>query len=287
MKRGSKILSVVMSAFLMAGSFSFVPLKTYAADPYQILSNGTTVYLGTDYSSEYNALSYYLNYPDLQAAFGTDTDALLEHYVIHGKAEGRVANRLKYSATVLVPSGDDTIASITVTKHDNGGMTSSQEAVARNIAAQIANNITQAVATYESGSSSSSSSKKKSSKTTTVTEVEKAAYAAAVVKTYLDKGTLTTSGANAYNAYGVFVSGNYNSAGATRALGLVLDYLGITWEHANLGTSKDQWCRLIVDGVEGYADATDGVAGTGKSPNEGGDGDEVSYADLRTKFSIY
>lgn len=247
-----------------------------AADPYTALDNATTVYQGIDYGSEYNALDYYLNYTDIQQAIGADPFGLLEHYVLHGRAEGRIANRMIQSTTVVVPSGDDSVAIINVVKHDNGGMTSAQEVKARSIASQIAKNIKQSVATYQASDGAKA-----------VTEVEIAAYAAGVVKAYLDRGTLTTTGDFASNAYGVFVVGQYNSAGATRALGLVFDYLGITWEHANIGTSEDQWCKIIADGVEAYADATEGAAGTGKSPNEGGSGKAVTYADVRKKFSIY
>ena len=45
-------------------------------------------------NSEFNAYDYYMNYPDLQNAFGTDGDALFTHFYQSGKAEHRVANKL-------------------------------------------------------------------------------------------------------------------------------------------------------------------------------------------------
>ena len=45
-------------------------------------------------NSEFNAYDYYMNYPDLQAAYGTDANGLFNHYYTNGKAEHRVANRL-------------------------------------------------------------------------------------------------------------------------------------------------------------------------------------------------
>lgn len=46
-------------------------------------------------NAEFNAYYYFVNYTDLQAAFGLNGDALLKHYNTFGKAEGRVANKLK------------------------------------------------------------------------------------------------------------------------------------------------------------------------------------------------
>ena len=43
-------------------------------------------------TKDFNAYTYYKNYPDLQTAIGANGDALLQHYNKSGKAEGRVAN---------------------------------------------------------------------------------------------------------------------------------------------------------------------------------------------------
>ena len=43
---------------------------------------------------DFNAYDYYMNYPDLQNAFGTNGDALFTHFYQTGKAEHRVANKL-------------------------------------------------------------------------------------------------------------------------------------------------------------------------------------------------
>lgn len=57
-----------------------------------LVPKATTVYNGVDYSSEFDAALYYLNYADLQKAIGADSAKLLAHYVNSGKKEGRVAN---------------------------------------------------------------------------------------------------------------------------------------------------------------------------------------------------
>lgn len=291
-----KAFSAMLSLAVFTGaSFSgAASIEAYAADdPYTAFSKATTVYNGVDYKAEYNPLYYYLNYGDLRNAFGANPDKLVEHWVIFGKKEGRVANRLIGDSTeFVVPTGDKDVIVIPKTKHDNGGMTYDQEIQARNIAKQIAEAIENAAdagnsSGTSSASSASSSSKSKSSKKKPIKEVEKVAYAAGIVKAYCDLGTYTTEGKIYRTAYGVFIGGEYSCAGATRALGLILDYLGISWVHKNINSWEDQWCQVIVDGKEGYGDGITATAGYGKHPNEGGnEKDVVSYSKIRYKFEV-
>ena len=46
-------------------------------------------------TTEFSAYYYFANYPDLQAAFGANPDALLKHWNEFGKSEGRIADRIK------------------------------------------------------------------------------------------------------------------------------------------------------------------------------------------------
>lgn len=302
-KRGKSVCmkKIIRSAVAVFAAFSISfftfaseanCISTFAADdPYTAFSKATTVYNGVDYKSEYNPLYYYLNYSDLRAAFGTNGDKLIEHWVVFGKKEGRVANRLIGDSTeFVVPTGDTDVVVIPKVKHDNGGMTYDQEIQARSVAKQIANAINKASEESDSSkskSSSSSKSSKSSSKTKEIKDVEKVAYAAGIVKAYCDLGTYTTKGKIYRTAYGVFIGGEYSCAGATRALGLILDYLGIDWVHKNINSWEDQWCQVIVDGKEGYGDGISATAGYGKHPNEGGNAkDAVSYAKIRYKFEV-
>ena len=265
---------IIVAVFTVLMFFTTTSFDSRAEDPYEILLSATTVYNGVDYSAEYDAYCYYMNYADLRAAFGMDPNALIMHYALYGRYEGRIANRLISSEEVVVPSGDSSVTVIEITQHDNGGMTAKQEQIARNKASQIATEIKKAAGNYKPKKGAG-------------VEVLECAYAAGIVQAYCNDGTYTTQGKNYRTAYGVFVAREYSSEGATRALGLILDYLGIRWEHANIGTYADQWCRVIVDGQEGFADGINGVAGYGKSSLEGGDGKEISYADVREMFSVY
>lgn len=290
----SIVLAVIAGIFIIGSDLSSITVQA-ADDPYVALSKATTKYNGVDYKNEYNPLYYYLNYQDLRDAYGTDANKLIEHWVVFGKKEKRVANRLIGDSTeYVVPTGDTGVVIIPKAKHGNGGMTYDQEVIARSYAKQIADGINKAIEEVnasKSKSSSSSSSKKSSSSSSssknTVKDIEKVAYAAGVINAYCAQGTYTTEGKIYRTAYGVFVGGEYSCAGATRALGLVLDYLGITWVHKNANTWNDQWCQVIVDGKEGYADAITASAGYGKHPNEGGsEKDAVTYAKIRSKFDM-
>jgi len=270
---------IIVSALTLIMFFESTSIVSHAEDPYEILLEATTVYNGVDYSAEYDAYCYYMNYADIRAAFGMDPFALIMHYALYGRYEGRIANRLIATEEVVVPSGDESVSVIDITAHDNGGMTSKQEQIARSKAQQIANKINTNYATAVSNGYSPGNDEGE--------QIIKCAYAAAVVQAYCNEGTYSTSGTHYRNAYGVFVAREYNTEGATRALGLVLDYLGIRWSHANIGTYADQWCKVIADNQEGYADGINGVAGYGKSSLEGGDGDEIGYADIREIFSVF
>lgn len=90
--------------------------------------------------------------------------------------------------------------------------------------------------------------------------------AAWYVSNFCAEARYTTSGSDYYTAYGVFIAKQFSCAGSTRALGLVLDYLGYRWMHVNPNQWKHQWCRLQLDGKTGYADAAmlpTGVVGYG------------------------
>ena len=95
---------------------------------------------------------------------------------------------------------------------------------------------------------------------------DQAAYAAAAVSVFCEYSEYTTEGKYYREAWGPFVAGEYSCAGATRATGMVLDYLGISWSHANANQWTHQWCNITINGVKGWADGQIGEAGVGEYP---------------------
>ncbi|HIU27649.1 MAG TPA: hypothetical protein IAD16_04670 [Candidatus Fimisoma avicola] len=98
------------------------------------------------------------------------------------------------------------------------------------------------------------------------TDLERVAKAAQAVSAYCSKATYTTEGSDYSQAYGVFIKGEYSCAGATRALGMVLEYMGYKWEHVNPNQWTHQWCKVTMDGQAGWADGQIGMAGYGEHP---------------------
>ena len=96
--------------------------------------------------------------------------------------------------------------------------------------------------------------------------MEKVALAADAVSYYSSRATYTNSDPDYATPYGVFVKGVYTCAGSTRALGMVLDYLGFDWKHVNENQYTHQWCELIVDGKKVYADGQANLVGYGTHP---------------------
>ncbi|MGN0342805.1 MAG: hypothetical protein ACI4DO_08425 [Roseburia sp.] len=99
-------------------------------------------------------------------------------------------------------------------------------------------------------------------------DLHRVGLAAYIVSTYCANATYTMEGKDYRTAYGVFVAGEYSCAGATRALGMILDCMGYEWEHVNENQYTHQWVRLTMDGQIGWADGQIGFVGYGKHPVE-------------------
>ena len=90
--------------------------------------------------------------------------------------------------------------------------------------------------------------------------------ASVAVADFCSRCTYTMEGKDYREAYGVFVKGEFSCAGATRALGMVLECMGYEWEHANPNQYTHQWCIVEIDGQAGWADGQTGYAGYGVHP---------------------
>lgn len=66
-------------------------ISKYCVSQIQTEPGAVYVINGVDYTSEFNPVAYYNRYPDLQEALGYNVSALLEHYAVYGKSEGRIA----------------------------------------------------------------------------------------------------------------------------------------------------------------------------------------------------
>ena len=103
------------------------------------------------------------------------------------------------------------------------------------------------------------------------TDLLKVRAAANVVMQYCRRSAYGNDEKKYYRTpYGVFVAGIFTCAGATRALGRVLDFMGYDWQHANENQWSHQWCELTMDGKKGFADGMGGFAGYGEYSTSNG-----------------
>lgn len=98
------------------------------------------------------------------------------------------------------------------------------------------------------------------------TDLERVSIAAAVVAEYCSCGVYTMDGEYYDTAYGVFIKGEYSCAGATRALGMLLECMGYSWTHVNENLYTHQWVEVNMDGQLGWADGQLGTADYGEFP---------------------
>jgi uncharacterized repeat protein (TIGR02543 family) len=85
---------------------------------------------------------------------------------------------------------------------------------------------------------------------------EKRIQAATVAVTaFVAQNEYTSKKKNYNKPHGVFVAGHSTCAGETRALGMVIGYMGYTWTHANENKWTHQWVRVSTKKGVRWADA--------------------------------
>ncbi|MEE1155477.1 MAG: Ig-like domain-containing protein [Acutalibacteraceae bacterium] len=156
-------------------------------------------------------------------------------------AGGLVTAKATGVTSVFATAYNDVYAACIIVVIPNTNMTEEQQGKA--VAKQLAN----AIPNYNS-------------------DLDKVSFATQLVYLYCLDSYYTMEGSYYYKPYGLFIQGEYSCAGATRALGEVLNYLGYSWQHTNENQNTHQWCELYMDGKKGWADPMAGLAGYGKYP---------------------
>lgn len=103
------------------------------------------------------------------------------------------------------------------------------------------------------------------------TDLERIAAAAGLVNIYVGEG-ISTSATHGYNQpFGTLVTFYSSCAGSTRAMGLILEYMGFEWYHMGESQWNHQWCIVYdVDGQTAFADGSVlGMAGYGTWQGDG------------------
>lgn len=183
--------------------------------------------------------------PDVKAVYGTDFQALLNHYLTIGIKEGRMPSaktkKLMESIAnqIIITSAQPSTSLIPINKLANKNslqkkMTNAEFQSAYNVAANI---VVPLIGMNRDDQLSSIASS---------------------IRSMVDSGAVqyTTSVPHYNDPYGYFVSGVGSCAGETRATGLCLNMLGIPYEHVNENQWSHQWCRVpMADGSYWIVDA--------------------------------
>lgn len=221
-------------------------------------------------AAQFDPAFYGAAYPDVVAVFGTDPQALLNHYLAYGMAEGRFP-----SAAAQPGEAVDGIAATVPASAPADPASAAMPAGPASTAGSTASAV-QAQPVFQPvpmDQLANLSSLRKS-----MTDEEFAlAYQAALnvvapyvglsreeqiygitvtIRALFDSGMGYSMSTPHYNdPYGYFILGTASCAGCTRATGLCLNILGIPYEHVNENQYSHQWCRINVDGVYWISDA--------------------------------
>ena len=216
------VLAAAGLALLFAGKFS---LPVHAA-------------------AEFDPAYYAAAYPDVAAALGIDSQALLTHYLTYGMAESRVpfqgaapgspvdgmgAGAVITPAAAGIPVPINQLANFSSLKKKQTDAEFQQAyAAAWETVAPLAG----------------------------LSREEQLMGIAVALRSRYESGMMYSMSTPHYNdPYGYFVLGTASCAGCARATGLCLNILGIPYEHVNENQYSHQWCRVNIDGTYWICDA--------------------------------
>lgn len=201
-------------------------------------------------ATQFDPTFYGAAYPDVVAAFGTDPEALLNHYLAYGMAEGRFP-----SATAQPgESVDSVVLAASVAETPEQTLQASFSPVPID---QLAN-----LSSLRKRMTDEEFALAYQAALNLVTPyvglpLEEQIYGITVsIRALFDSGMGYSMSTPHYNdPYGYFILGTASCAGCTRATGLCLNILGIPYEHVNENQYSHQWCRINVNGVYWISDA--------------------------------
>lgn len=207
-------------------------------------------------AAEFDPVFYMTLYADVATAFGSDAEALYNHYITYGQKEGRIPFAgaepgeavdgiviVDTAAVVDTPVAADTEAIngiVPIDKLQNyaslkKNMTDNEFQMAYNAALNIVQPLTG------------------------LSKEEQVVGIMLYLRYMVDSGQMTysTSYPHYNDAYGYLVNHVASCAGSARTTGLCLNMLDINYEHVHESQWCHQWCRADLDGkiwvVDPYA----------------------------------
>ncbi len=196
--------------------------------------NGIVQTAATD--AKFDPAFYAATYQDVAAALGTDSQVLYNHYLTYGMKEGRLpfhgAAPGQNVNGIVQPFTPVPLKKLANYKSIKKKMTDAEFQQAYDVALQI-------VTPFAN-----------------MSREDQLTNIAIVLRERFDNGmTYSMSDAHYNDPYGYFILGTASCAGCTRATGLCLNILGISYEHVNEGAYSHQWCRVNLNGTYWICDA--------------------------------
>ncbi len=202
-------------------------------------------------AEKFDPVFYAAVYADVAAAFGTDAEALYNHYITFGQKEGRmpyagaaggeavdgIADTAAVTAETSAVTDDTVNGIVTIDKLQNytslkKKMTDAEFQTAYNEALKIVQPLVG------------------------LSREEQAMGIMTALRNMVDSGQVaySTSYPHYNDAYGYLVNHVASCAGSTRTTGLCLNMLGINYEHVHENQWCHQWCRADLDGTTWVVD---------------------------------
>lgn len=205
-------------------------------------------------AGKFDPAFYAATYPDVAAAVGMDANALYVHYVSYGRLEGRVPYAGAQAGELVDGMvGVDTAAAAALPgvvplqnlPHYNDLKDSMTDAEF----AELYNNMAPWIPVIRGMGQEQGS---------------QVVFVAQMITDALVEGDVAYTNAVPYfsNAYGFFYYGGADSSGCTRTAGLMLEMLGIEWEHEAVsynGMILHHWSVVTIDGQRYVVDPCLGV----------------------------
>lgn len=202
-----------------------------------VFSTSVFVVFPVNAAIDFDPNYYASNYPDVAAAYGSDQQALLEHYLSYGMNEGRLpyagaeAGAAVSGMHEAYDDSDNAYKPIPMSQLAN--LTSIQKKASNEELAQAYNAALELVAPYAD-----------------LSREDQLFGIAVSLRDMFDSGMNYSMETPHYNdPYGYFILRTASCAGSTRATGLCLNILGIPYEHVNENQYSHQWCRINVNGT--------------------------------------
>ncbi len=232
-KRCKAMVSILCAACLLAG-MTALPAKAAPAEAQSAPAQS---------AGRFDPAYYAATYPDVVAALGTDSQALLNHYLEHGMKEGRRPYRGSNPGAAVEGVADTTVSVedvfVPVAMKDLANLKSLRKKANDEELTQAYNVALGIVTPYAD-----------------LSRQEQLYGIASSLRAIFDSGMGYSMSTPHYNdPYGYFVLGTASCAGCARATGLCLNILGIPYEHVNENQYSHQWCRVNIDGEYWICDA--------------------------------